>query len=90
MSKAILVMDMPRSCLECHLSTDEGFRCIFLVGKSECSIEKRLDNCPLRELPKKKEVCGKYPQADKIPASYKVGYNACIDEILRCDKNEDN
>lgn len=41
--------------------------------------------CPLREVPEKKEVCGKYPQADKIPASYKVGYNACIDEILGKD-----
>lgn len=41
------------------------------------------DWCPLRELPKKMQVCGKYPQEDKIVPSYKIGYNACIDELLK-------
>ena len=43
---------------------------------------ERPDWCPLRELPKKMEVCGKYPQPDRIEPSYKAGWNACLDEIL--------
>nr|DAE57253.1 MAG TPA: hypothetical protein [Bacteriophage sp.] len=29
------------------------------------------------------KVCGKYPQPDRIAPSYKVGWNACLDEILK-------
>lgn len=39
--------------------------------------------CPLRPVPNKKEVCGKYPQLDGVVPSFKIGYNACIDEILK-------
>ncbi|MDE7156723.1 MAG: hypothetical protein K2O02_01975 [Lachnospiraceae bacterium] len=34
-------------------------------------------------VPEKMEVCGTYGKGD-IPASYKVGWNACIDQILKC------
>ena len=43
--------------------------------------------CPLKPLPKKMKLTGKYNQeyfekGGKIP-SYKVGWNDCIDEITR-------
>lgn len=34
-------------------------------------------------MPEKMKVCGKYPQPDRIAPSYKVGWNACLDEILK-------
>lgn len=46
-------------------------------------LHKKPDWCPLKEIPKKMEVCGKYPQPDGIVPSYKIGFNACIDEILK-------
>lgn len=81
MSKAILVMDMPSSCRECPLELQK-FQC---AVNSEIMKDNtiRQDWCPLRELPEKMQVCGKYPQADGITPSYKIGYNACIDDILK-------
>lgn len=87
MSKAILVMDMPKNCIECpigknmSISIETCIQCPF--GK--CAIDEEAETipdwCPLRPMPEKKEVCGKYPQPDGITPSYKIGYNACIDEI---------
>lgn len=45
--------------------------------------EVHLKNCPLKPMPEKMQVCGKYPQPDGIVPSYKFGYNACIDELLK-------
>ena len=88
MAKAVLVMDMPESCFGCnfcHINSNGGEdRCqafeVSRVVNSE-TYEKP-DWCPLRELPEKMKVCGKYPQPDRIAPSYKVGWNACLDEIL--------
>lgn len=80
--KAILVMDMPSSCLQCEFSIDDDFTCFCIVNSMECSTVKRPDWCPLKPMPEKMQVCGKYPQPDGIVPSYKIGYNACIDEIL--------
>lgn len=92
MSKAVLVMDMPSNCKDCNMSVlgrephtgQMCFRCVhhptIMVLPKET---KRPDWCPLRELPEKMQVCGKYPQEDKIVPSYKIGYNACIDELLK-------
>lgn len=70
-------------------------RQIFIQGKETCQametardidlIEDRPDWCPLRELPEKMEVCGKYPQPGKPVPSYRFGWNACLDEILKTD-----
>ena len=86
--KAILVMDMPSGCMGCNF-----LHCEIEENKEYCEAreirkqvdlakEEKPDWCPLRELPEKMQVCGKYPQEDKIVPSYKIGYNACIDEIL--------
>ena len=91
MAKSFLVMDMPESC----------FGCNFLYCNADASIDscqamevsrivdsetyERPDWCPLRELPEKMEVCGKYPQPGKPIPSYRFGWNACLDEILKTD-----
>ena len=85
MAKAVLVMDMPEQiCQKCKLcyETENGdeYMCC-AVGKLVPDGEKP-DWCPLRELPEKMKVCGRYPQPDGITPSYKIGWNACLDEIL--------
>ena len=85
MSKAVLVMNMPEQvCQKCALcyetENDDEYLCC-AVGKLLPDGEKP-DCCPLRELPEKMKVCGKYPQPDGITPSYKVGWNSCLDEIL--------
>lgn len=88
MAKAVLVMDMPEQvCQKCTLcyetENDDEYLCC-ATGKLLPDGEKP-DWCPLRELPEKMKVCGKYPQPDRIEPSYKVGWNACLDEILKTD-----
>ena len=95
MAKAALIMDMPESCGECKFLYEfQGIKKCQLMnvlnnGASRLSqntfTEKRHEKCPLRELPEKMEVCGKYPQPDGVMPSYKVGWNACLDEILKTD-----
>lgn len=81
MPKAVLVMDMPENCFKCRLQN--FLNCKIVKG---CHVGgNRPDWCPLRELPEKMKVCGKYPQPDGITPSYKVGWNACLDEILKDD-----
>lgn len=76
--KAILVLDeMPSSCLQCELSTDDDFTCFCVVNSTECSTIKRPDWCPLKPLPDKKPHT-----EDVLEVFTNTGYNACIDEIL--------
>lgn len=88
MAKAVLVMDMPEQvCQKCALcyetENDDEYLCC-ATGKLLPDGEKP-DWCPLRELPEKMEVCGKYPQPGKPVPSYRFGWNACLDEILKTD-----
>lgn len=85
MSKSILVIDTPDSCAACPL----------LNGSDECSVQDQdanfnaddfdqlAEGCPLKKMPEKKTVSGVYPQPDGLVPSFKVGWNACIDVILR-------
>lgn len=94
MSKAVLVMDMPSSCMEClfcrglnvcrlkQCLEKDGVLSVFTVDNQILNNSKP-DWCPLKPMPEKMEICGRYPQPDGIVASYKVGYNACIDELLK-------
>lgn len=97
MSKAVLVIDMPESCKDCDfqarnirdnpiciLCTEsclEQFRTKDEYKRIGTDLRTKPNWCPLRELPEKKEVCGKYPQSDGITPSYKIGWNACLDEL---------
>lgn len=97
MAKAVLVMDMPESCDMCDFVDDEqppryGEKTLYcgIPGMGEDVtdyIACRPEFCPLRELPEKMEVCGTYnseyfAKGGKMP-SYKTGWNACLDEILK-------
>lgn len=88
MSKAVLVIDMPESCMSCKLKSrlrepvGEGItHCCNLAEDMIKSWEGRLTQCPLKPLPEKMQVYGRYPQPDGITPSYKIGYNRCLKEI---------
>lgn len=91
MKRSILVIKTPENCYDCVLR-----RCYSCGAVSDIpGYGKELPTnlykphwCPLKNIPDKMVVCGKYPQPDRIVPSYKIGFNACIDEILKED-NED-
>lgn len=82
MSKVMLVMDEPKKCLECPM----------LNGNDECILQDEDANftsdswdglkssCPLRPVPEKKDPNINHFDTDY---NYDLGYNACIDEILK-------
>ena len=84
MSKAMLIMEMPSSCVECPCSclVYEHNECEVLGKKItlDDKYEIRPTWCPLREAPKPKED----NLSLHIPYNegFINGYNACIDEIL--------
>lgn len=92
MSKAVLVMDMPSSCMEClfcrglnvcrlkQCLEKDGVLSVFTVDNQILNNSKP-DWCPLRELPKKKPTIGK--ESDNDILYMNAGYNACIDELLK-------
>ena len=77
--KAILIMDMPSSCMECQFCYNEDFPMCEAGGRriKDDDIEKRQEWCPLREVPQYE-----YEWYDDEKSDYERGYNACIDEIL--------
>ena len=90
MPKAVLVMNMPESCFGCNFmycdeESDTETCQAMETARDIDLIEDRPDWCPRRELPEKMEVCGKYPQPGKPVPSYRFGWNACLDEILKTD-----
>lgn len=75
MSKAILVIDMPDNCLGCKLQ--DWANCRIVKG---CHTGKnRPEYCPLKPLPEKAELTFVDHGQDQIA----MGWNACIDEILK-------
>ncbi len=80
MSKSILVIDMPKNCEQCRFSGSDGDVCCLedkFILEHEY-FDKKPDWCPLRGLPKK--IAKEDRWFDK---EYAIGYNACIDEILK-------
>ena len=87
MDKAILVIDMPKSCKECDIMFKDEY-C------EECSYdspepngvyeyvqnETKPDWCPLRKIPEKLE--GNDLIYYKL-GKYKDGWNNCIDELIK-------
>lgn len=87
MSKAILVMDMPKQCIDCKLSgyTVTGIPCCKVYGRVLDTFMSKPNWCPLREVPQKKEKenFGVSPLCNEFFTEFNRGYNACIDEILK-------
>jgi hypothetical protein len=84
MSKAILVIDMPKSCKECNIQYEDEYSywcpCNH-VKENTTDIYDHVINltkpdwCPLKELPEKYDI-------RDSNFEYESGYNACIDKIL--------
>lgn len=81
MSKAVLVMDMPKYCIDCpcHFADDTG---AVICGKEDKVLLSddiqtyKPGWCPLRELPKRISGSQKYKN------DYEKGWNACLDTII--------
>ena len=83
MAKAVLVMDMPEDCTMCKFWNAEDDEC-YATGVDEFSLnseEAKPDWCPFRELPEKKEL---YLSINN-EKGYCMGWNDCVDEILKTD-----
>lgn len=87
MNKAVLIMDMPKSCGDCVFSNPDGDYCPFLgeVTLSEYEGCKKA-NCPLRELPEKHNTDAR--QVGEQWAVFNQGWNACLDAIEGRKTNE--
>lgn len=83
MAKAVLVMDNPEDCPMCKFWNSKDDEC-YATGVEELSLnseEAKPDWCPLRELPEKiPELKSGYE--DLSTSIRRVGWNACLDEIL--------
>lgn len=84
MSKGIIVVNMPEKCEDCTFSNPDGDYCPFHgeVSYPEYGSKKPSD-CPIRPMPERWKVCGKYPQPGEPVPSYRIGWNACLDKIER-------
>lgn len=96
--KGIIVVDMPETCLDCDfcreidegieacctLTDDEEFDNCFKMIDDYC--QDKPDWCPIKPVPEKKE----FPECFMYGEIYgeKIGWNACIDEILKGEENE--
>ena len=84
MAKAVLVMDMPESCVGCNFlycNADAGIDSCQAMKVSrivDSETYERPDWCPLRELPEKVN----HP-AYCDNGRFDKGWNACLDEILK-------
>lgn len=89
MPKAILIMDdMPECCADCPCSFFERdnpiLNLICGVTQEDAYNVGKPDWCPLRELPEKiPELKSGYE--DLSTSIRRVGWNACLDEILKTD-----
>lgn len=88
MSKSVLVIDTPENCLHCPLlnSEDECRAQDDDVNlKAGDSWDELMKGCPLKPLPEKMKATGiyncEYFRAGDKPPSYRIGWNACIDEV---------
>ena len=84
MSKAILVMDMPDSCMGCNFlycdAENNSESCQAREKSRIVDLEKedKPDWCPLREMPEEREEnhIGTYEY------NFNEGWNACIDAMI--------
>lgn len=79
--KAVLVIDMPKNCLKCHLL--EYDKEIGVVCRHNWTGDSRPDWCPLKPLPNKLPLeSGSIMNTFKESTKYKhIGWNACLDVI---------
>ena len=89
----MLIMDMPSSCEKCKLHSFVGKDCDVVcqvkgtTQSYEDAYNGKPDWCPLKPMPEKKDICGTYnseyyANGGMMPSA-KMGYNTCIDELLK-------
>lgn len=93
MSKSVLVLETPESCLDCQFchELDEGVEacCSIMDDGKDKSLMKKIDCeygyckgkpdwCPLKPLPKKKE---ERDWRSKLSLEWVRGWNTCISKI---------
>ena len=90
MSKAMLVMDMPKSCKDCRIRFSASWSDYCPYEKTGTYYEdvdefvqhnSKPNWCPLKEVPQRKGLLKQLPKYG-TDTHYEQGYNACIDEIL--------
>ena len=91
MSKSVLVMKTPENCDSCmYIGTFHSFCKINCKDIKDTSVKP--DWCPLKPLPEKMKLTGnyngEYSKTVGKTLGYKVGWNACINEIT--GGNEDD
>lgn len=84
MTKAILVLEMPRNCMSCKLSCQFGSYCLIIGDTYSENGMTISENCPLKEIPYKMEQVygGEDGSEELYEEMYMAGWNACIDEIV--------
>lgn len=89
MSKSILVIDTPENCVKCILYHYTSCRC-YITGKfqNNTSEDYKPVWCPLRDFPEKKPKVkyqgnGCFGINEAMKNSFNMGFNSCIDEILK-------
>ena len=94
MSRVILVLDMPESCLKCPMCNGND-ECILQDEdanfRASDSWEELKKGCPLEEVPQKKEPQKINPYEMNMieyNKGYRKGYNDCIDYILKGNSQE--
>ena len=79
--KAILVIDMPKNCIDCPCHFAGMSTVVCGVNKKKLMSDDietyKPDWCPLKPMPSKKPHT-----EDVLEVFINTGYNACIDEIL--------
>lgn len=78
MSKAILILDMPKKCTECAICQhqDEGWLYCTYYHRNAHAFDIP-DWCPLKEAPEKELLWYEDERDD-----YYLGWNHCVDYIL--------
>lgn len=95
MSKAVLLMDMPESCMGCNF-----MYCDIDNNKESCQAkenarpidlekESKPDWCPLRPMPKKKLSCDVHNVQSMAEGIAAASWNACFDAIMEEGKKHE-
>ena len=82
MSKAVLIMDMPKNCIKCPFESCSKCKIKPTVGITVIPQKARPELCPLRKLPERKDLSGDVH--DSISAGKEIAaasWNACLDAI---------
>lgn len=79
MSKAVLVIDMPKNCADCPMNFDDEpvYWCCVRNKVIPPDLFKP-DWCPLKEMP---EILVHEPGESVCVSRYKIGWNRCINTI---------